>query len=322
MDNPTTSPAISVIMSVYNGERYLRQAISSILAQSFRDFEFIIVNDGSRDKTAEILNEFEVMDSRIKIFHQDNQGLVFSLNRGIQVAKGSFVARMDADDISHPERLSLQMRRFAGEPSILLLGSAYTYIDGAGRKIKSQSVALDNDSLQRSMIKQGNPFCHSSVMIRASALQSVGGYRSLVGKYAQDYDLWLRLSEFGEVENLNAELIEYRVHCGQVSIKNVREQRRAAEIYRELALQRRSNHPEDIQRAKQQLAKHWQILKKRTSNDYLHWSALFEAMEEYKKFQALNLVALKEWPFNSRTFNAIWRGLLISFKLNQNREIF
>src|SRR5687768_15279009 len=119
----TCAPAVSVVMPAYNAGAYLRDAVNSILEQTFRNFEFIIINDGSSDETASILQEFERVDSRMRVFHQENQGMIAALNRGCRAARGEYIARMDADDVSHVDRLERQLDYMIRRPHIGILGT-------------------------------------------------------------------------------------------------------------------------------------------------------------------------------------------------------
>ncbi len=127
-------PLVSVVMSVYNGERFLREAIESILSQTFRDFEFIIVNDGSTDGTAGILNSYALSDSRVRVFEQENMGQCASDNRGCSLARGKYIARMDSDDVSMRDRLERQIAFLENHEKVGLLGGAVEIIDDRGRR--------------------------------------------------------------------------------------------------------------------------------------------------------------------------------------------
>ena len=140
----TASPAVTVLMSVFNGEAYLRKAIESILGQTFFDFEFLIINDGSTDDTGAILEHEAKRDARIKVFEQDNQGLVGSLNFGLSKARGRLIARIDADDIAYPQRLEKQVAYMAKHTELLALGSAITLIDDQGRTVKQIKLSYGN----------------------------------------------------------------------------------------------------------------------------------------------------------------------------------
>src|SRR5439155_11608891 len=127
-----STPKISVVMPAYNAGAYLRDAVNSILDQTFRDFEFIIVNDGSSDDTALILQEYEKIDSRVRVFHQENQGMIAALNRGCRMARGKYIARMDADDISFPRRFEKQLEYIERHPQIGMLGTWVYNVDDKG----------------------------------------------------------------------------------------------------------------------------------------------------------------------------------------------
>jgi len=224
-------------MSVYNGEKFLPEAIDSILSQTCGSFEFIIINDGSTDGTRGILESFT--DERLILLHQDNSGLTQALNRGIAVAKGKYIARQDADDISKPERLEKQVAFLEAHPGVGLLGSRFEFIDEDG-KVKRQSLLpTDNDTLQERLPKI-NQFCHASVIMRKEALDKVGAYREFF-RYAQDYDLWLRISEHCEIANLPETLVQYRELPEAISSRKILLQSRFAAVAADLALQRRKS---------------------------------------------------------------------------------
>jgi len=208
-----TPPRVSVVMSVYNGERYLVQAIDSILNQTFADFEFIIINDGSTDGSADILRAYD--DPRLRIIEQANVGLTRSLNRGIALAQGEYIARMDDDDISLPERLARQVAFLNTRPEIGVVGSACRIIDELNGREWVQRVPLSDEELSRALIR-GNPVVHTSVMMRKSVLRAVGGYNEAY-PYSQDYELWVRLATHTRLANLPEVLVVHRHHWGTVS---------------------------------------------------------------------------------------------------------
>ena len=206
------SPLVSVLMSVYNGERYLSQAITSILNQSFGEFEFIIIDDGSKDTSWEILTQAADQDTRIRLLRNDsNLGLPKSLNRGLAQVKGAYIARMDADDVSHPERLAKELILLESTPSLVLVGSSYLIIDENGQTIKKECHSVDDTSIRWHMLFH-NSFCHSAVMMRADVLASYGLSYNEECRYAQDYELWSRLMDHGSVANCEEPLISYRLH--------------------------------------------------------------------------------------------------------------
>ena len=186
-------PNVSVIMSVYNGEKFISEAIKSILNQTLTDFEVIVINDGSTDSTPEILKHF--CDRRLRIIEQSNKGLTMSLNRGIRAARGEFIARMDADDLSEPTRLARELEVLDGDTSLAVVGSWYTVIDNLGREI-ARCRRPGNMLWFTRMVGRVNPLCHGSVMMRRRAIEAVGLYEERI-PYAQDYDLWLRMFSRG-----------------------------------------------------------------------------------------------------------------------------
>ena len=170
----THTPRISIVMSVYNGEKYLREAVNSILNQTFKDFEFIIINDGSTDGTREILESYN--DPRIILIHKGNMGLTQSLNKGIALAKGKYIARQDADDISLPERLEKQIEFLERNEKVALLGTAIEIIDEIGNYLQTIKPPTDDSSIRKG-IKQNNYFCHGSVIFKRQGFFELGGYR-------------------------------------------------------------------------------------------------------------------------------------------------
>ncbi|MFP4098957.1 MAG: glycosyltransferase family 2 protein [Alphaproteobacteria bacterium] len=228
-------PDISVLMSVYNGERFLKQAIESILAQSFSNFEFIIINDGSTDQSGEMIKSYEEKDRRIVFIDQDNQGLIAALNTGIDVANADLIARMDADDIAHPERLAKQYAYMQEHQNTLALGSAVNVIDDQGIEKLHVTYPVKED-VKHYLINQGSPLAHPATMFRKVAVQSLGGYRKAY-KHAEDYDLWLRLSKQGDIDNLNEPLLQYREHDQKISVQNAYQQALVSVVARHAAQQ-------------------------------------------------------------------------------------
>jgi glycosyltransferase involved in cell wall biosynthesis len=208
---------VSVILPVYNGSKTINRAVESILSQTFEDFEFLIINDGSKDSTSEILDSFD--DNRIRILHQENRGLVFSLNRGVKNSQGKYIARMDADDIALPDRLQKQVDFMEKNPSVGILGTAVrvVYDDGTER-IRRRPI--DTASIKKNIVRIC-PFSHSSVMIRKEVFDTVGLYDSSKDGSRQllveDYDLWVRILVAGyEMANLSDVLMTYYKEPGSI----------------------------------------------------------------------------------------------------------
>lgn len=210
-------PKISVVMSVYNGEKYLREAVESVLNQSFKDFEFIIINDGSSDKSLEILKEFQQKDERIKLVSRENKGLIYSLNEGVKMAQGEYIARMDVDDVSVPNRLEKQLK-YAQDNDLAMCGTWAEGIDSLGNKVKNMDYPPTNISYIRKDIFLHNPFIHPSVMFRKDIFEKVGGYKDFY-KYIEDYELWTRIVFKYKTGNIPEVLLKYRLHEDQITRK-------------------------------------------------------------------------------------------------------
>lgn len=226
---------ISVVMSVYNGEKYLREAIESILNQTFRDFEFIIIDDGSTDRSLEIIKEFEQKDNRIKIISRKNKGLIYSLNEGIKLARGEYIARMDADDISKINRLEKQIK-YMQENDLDICGSWAEGIDTLGNKIKDLNYSPDINKIKTFTLLH-NSFIHSSVMFKKDIFEKVGGYKKFF-KHIEDYELWTRIVFKYRAGNIPEALIRYRLHDEQITKKNGFEMKARGILVRILALSR------------------------------------------------------------------------------------
>ncbi len=208
-------PRVSVVMPVYNGERYLREAVESILNQTFSDFEFIIIDDGSSDISADIVRSFR--DERIRFNQQENQGLAATLNRGIEVARGEYIARQDQDDISLPERLAKQVKYLDSHPECGMVGTwAEIYLEEKKTE-RAHRHPSDNITLQYELLFN-NPFVHSSMMLRKSALEQVGRYSTDRERQPpEDYELWSRIARNYEVANIPEILQIYREIPGSMS---------------------------------------------------------------------------------------------------------
>ena len=221
-------PRVSVVMSVYNGKRFLPASIESILGQGFRDFEFLIVDDGSTDGSGNILRQHADRDPRIKLIQNDrNIGLTRSLNRALPLCRGGLIARHDSDDISRPQRLADQVAFLDANPSYGLLGSSFDTINETGEVMGHVSVVeADREIRQEILFK--NPFCHGSVMFRRSLLE-ISLYDETI-TYAQDYALWSKYIHHTKAHNLQPPLVCYRVYENNISSKQKLEQDRSAEM--------------------------------------------------------------------------------------------
>lgn len=205
------APTISVLMSVYNGEKYLAEAMESILSQTFRDFEFLILDDASTDKTSEILEKYAGKDPRICLLRNaENKGLTASMEILMHKTRSEFIARMDADDISLPDRFDKQVRKLQGRPDYLVVGCWFQTTDENGIPVTETVFPDRPDLLARYLHKGVNCYAHGSVMMRKTVFGSLGfSYRL---KYGQDFDLWLRLSEKGPLGMVEEVLYQRRDH--------------------------------------------------------------------------------------------------------------
>lgn len=232
------SPLISVILPVYNAERYIAQAVESILAQTFTDFEFLITDDGSTDRSLKILQRYAAQDSRIRLTAGSNQGVSKNRNQMLRQARGEFIAVMDADDIAAPDRFARQIEFLGQHPEVVCVGGAHALIDHKGRFIFQLRLPLENAEIQQAALAGHGSICHPCAMVRRSAMLAVGGYNEDLHS-AHDLDLWLKLGEIGKLANLEASLLQYRIHTSSVSGKNYISQREEARQACEAAWKRR-----------------------------------------------------------------------------------
>ncbi len=208
------NPRITVLLAVRDGQKYLPQAIGSVLQQTFGDFEFIIIDDQSADGSLQAIKQYN--DTRIKVIpNRTHMGLSRSLNIGLHAAQGEYIARMDADDICLPERFEKQVRFLDQHPSMAVLGTGIRLIDELGKTIRDVQMPTDSDLIKWQLCFI-NPIAHPSVMMRRTAVKQAGGYdQELI--CSQDYDLWWRMSANNQLGNISDILVLLRQHSGQVS---------------------------------------------------------------------------------------------------------
>lgn len=224
---------VSVVMPVRNGARYLKDAIDSVLGQTYRQFQFVIVDDGSTDATPKILHSYAARDSRIELLRTPGRGIVTALNEGISHATGEYVARMDGDDVCLPERLERQVAWLDARPECVLVGSRVLLMDEEGEPIREWCGELAHEEIDQAHMEWGWPVVHPAVMMRRAAVEAVGGYRKKY-EHVEDLDLFLRLAEVGRLCNLPEVLLKYRKHMGSVcQTKGAEQERLKAELYQE-----------------------------------------------------------------------------------------
>ena len=239
MSKASTIAPVTVLMPVYNAERYLSGALESILGQTFTDFQFLIIDDGSTDASMSILRRYARHDSRVCIVSRENRGLVATLNEGLDISRSEFVARMDADDVALPHRLEHQVMHMEVHEDIVCLGGYYQLIDRRGRLLTTMTPPTDHEGIEKEMLAGHTPICHPSAMMRRAAAARVGGYDPQM-MLAEDLDLWLRLGEIGKLANLPIPIVRYRLHGNSLSEQAGLKQRRKALEVCERAWERRS----------------------------------------------------------------------------------
>ncbi|WGS66043.1 glycosyltransferase [Marinitoga aeolica] len=203
-------PLVSVVMSVYNGEKYLSDSIKSILDQTYENFEFLIIDDNSNDKSREILKKFSNIDDRIKVFfNNENKGLTYNLNFLINKSKGSLIARMDADDVSKNNRFEKQISFLMENTEVDILGTWAIDIDEFNNEIRKRTVPITDIDIKKIMLKV-NPLIHSTIMFKKESLEKINFY-DIKYRTSQDYDMYFRAASIGlKFHNLNDYLLYYR----------------------------------------------------------------------------------------------------------------
>mgnify|MGYP001161474209 CR=1 FL=1 len=253
--------SLSVLIPVYNQEDFLEEAISSVLNQSFKDFELVLINDGSTDKTAKIIKSFN--DSRVKMHSTSNNGVVSALNYGLRICSTNIIARFDADDIMLPDRLKIQYKFFT-ENNLILVGSNALIIDSNGNIVRKSNLPLKHNEINSNMLNMAPSIFHPSVMFNKKKIMEYGGY-NFNAKYVEDYDLWLFLSKKGRFANINEPLIKYRVHESGIS----RVKKKQAKLNGLVSLK---NHVLNSRR----LSKNNSIFFKKTIEDKLFFKIVFK----------------------------------------------
>jgi len=221
------NPEVTVLMPVYNGEKYLKEAMISILNQSFQDFEFIIINDASTDNSAEVIKQFD--DKRIRYFeNSENLCLSRTLNKGLNLSKGNYVARMDQDDISLLDRLEKQLNFLENNKEYGICGS---FIENFGAK-EGIEIYPVIDELIRIHLLFYSTFAHPSVMFRKSFFEKFNLFYNSEFEYCEDYDLWSRAKKHFKLANINEVLLKYRVHSTGMSVVGKNKQDKMADFVR------------------------------------------------------------------------------------------
>ena len=299
------SPDVSIIMPVYNAEKYLNQAILSILDQSLTSFEFIIINDGSTDSSLRIIQSFH--DSRIILLNQNNKGIACALNEGIKKSSAKIIARMDADDISEKFRLAIQFEYLKNNPHTVLIGSDARVIDMTGKYIYTSNVPADWAEIRKSI--PFFPIYHSSAMFRKESVLKAGLYDervSLLNAF-EDQLLWNNLIAYGVVENIKIPLIQYRLQPGASTSKSSNEGKLAKYIIPELV----SGRYPDMEIASLIKLKKALTKNKKYFNYYIYIAKkyLFESRCRREAFRHC-IIALRYKPFGMKAISYLILCLL------------
>lgn len=302
------TPKVSVVMAVYNGARYIREAIDSIFAQTFSAFEFIIVDDGSVDNTPCILATYS--DPRlIVISNGRNIGLTRSLNRGIRASRGEYIARQDADDASFPERLERQVQFLESHPEVGLVGTGAQWVDAQGFPVQVWQPVTDATKIQE-MLLSSIPFLHGTFLFRRTCLEDTGGGYNEEMPVAQDCDLLLRIADRWQVTNLPDVLYIHRRHKDSITGRQQSEQKKYEQLAQIAACRRRLAYGWARLRLSRYRAPSWVYSadRKWMAERYLWWSAGARAINKVMAFQFL-LIALALDPMSSHGW-AYVRGII------------
>ncbi len=281
---------VSILLAVYNGETYLKEAIDSLLAQSFKDFELIVVDDGSTDGTATILAAYT--DTRLRVLTAEkNAGLIASLNWGVSVARGKYLARLDADDVAMPDRLENQVRYLDQHPEVALLGTGALLIDSAGKALYPTYYQQSIAAIPTHLLFR-NVFIHSSIMVKTEVLRRFPFDPTYY--LAEDYIVWVQIAEMYQVVALQDAWVQHRIHENNITtVKQVQHLQTVHKIYA-YQLQKL-----DIEAKEEELVLHKKIGNYQFDNNLAfveqtaHW--LWRLVEQNRKHKIYDLVVFEQW---------------------------
>lgn len=223
MKKVNKKPLVSVMMPIYNGSKYMAEAINSILNQTYEKFELIAINDNSSDSTLEILKSYKKKSPKIKIINlTTNHGPFKAVNRALKYAKGDFIAPMDSDDVSHPQRLEKEMKFMLKHKKVILVGTHARIIDSQGKVVGKKVFAIKDKGIRRQFFEV-HPFVHPSMMIRRSLLPSKNYLYYPNFGINSDYFTFFKLAKFGKLANINDFLFDYRIHLKNNSLQGLKQ---------------------------------------------------------------------------------------------------
>ncbi len=303
-------PLVSVIMTAFNEEKFIGNAVESLMNQTFEDFELLLFDDGSTDGTCRIVEQFE--DPRIKLHSSTNQGQTTCLAQGVEMAEAPLIARLDADDMAMPHRLDTQVAFLERNPSCAMVGSQAVVLDESGSEMCVCPVPATEEEI-RETISSRCCFLHSTVMFRREAVMEVGNYRPLF-RYAQDYDLWLRLAERYPLANIGEPLVYRRLKVESPSVSRLHVQERYAYWGRRFAAQRKESGQDDLMLGRTEEFNRDMLnvdslrgirRRRQLAENYFSWAqyCLWQgAAKAYRHYVRLSLCA---WPFQGSTWSHI-----------------
>jgi hypothetical protein len=239
-----SAPLVSVVMAVRNVDRFLAEAIESIVRQTFTDFEFVIVDFGSTDDSKSIVSRYAADDARIKFHEIPVCTLPVARNAGCSLARGEYIAVMDADDVCLPDRLKLEVEFMEAHPEVGIVGGAVVWVDAANRELELHTSPIEDHEIRSAMVERC-PFWHPTVLVRRTAFNLVGGYRAAF-VFAHDYDLELRIAEHFACANLEQVVLNYRIHPNQVSLRKKSQQTLCLLAAQVAASSRRNGSPDPL----------------------------------------------------------------------------
>jgi glycosyltransferase involved in cell wall biosynthesis len=295
-------PELAIVMSAYNVAPYIEQAVRSILQQGFRDFEFIIIDDGSTDETGAILERLAAADCRIRLVRRANKGLTVSLNEAIAMTRSPFIGRMDGDDIARPGRLMQQMKYLRENPDCVLLGTRVMNIDPLGVPLYESKLLESHEAIDRELLMgRGGSVVHPTVIMRHDALKRVGFYREEFNN-SEDLDLFLRLAEIGRVHNLPDILLDYRRHLSSVNYTRFENQKRIKhDIIAQAFARRGTTMPADWKTSE------WKPTTGAAQLREWAWNALKQNRPRIARTHAL--AALRLEPFKRSNYTLLLRAI-------------
>jgi glycosyltransferase involved in cell wall biosynthesis len=240
MSDATTQPAptVSWLLPVYNAQRYVAETMRSVLAQTFTDFEAIVIDDGSKDGSLAVLKPFAQADPRVRLISRPNTGYIPALNEGLQLARGKYLARIDADDLATPDRLAKQVAALEADPALVAVGCGGDLIDEHGDLIGDASCPLTHEEIEQHHLRGSSVIHHPGVTLRADAVRKVGGYDEAL-QPCEDFDLWLKLGEVGRVANLPDKLLKKRQLVSGAVVSGIDRHGRLVQQIMDAAYQRR-----------------------------------------------------------------------------------